>query len=67
MTPEHVFVADDAVLEFFTERSRREREELFKIFTVIPQEIEEKCWFDDLNLPQGRHEKQKNQTNTIPV
>jgi len=26
-----------------------------------------KCWLDPLNLPQGRHEKQKNQTNTMPV
>ncbi len=35
--------------------------------TAIPQEIGKKCWLDHLNLPQGRHEKQKNQTNTVPV
>jgi hypothetical protein len=36
-------------------------------YTAIPQKIEKKCWLDDLNLPHGRHEKQKNQTNTVPV
>ncbi len=35
--------------------------------TAIPQEIGKECWLDHLNLPQGRHEKQKNQTNTVPV
>ena len=32
MTPGHKFVVDDAVLEFFSERSRREREELLRIW-----------------------------------
>jgi hypothetical protein len=36
-------------------------------FTAIPQKIEKKCWLDALNLPHGRDEKQKNQTNTFPV
>jgi hypothetical protein len=30
MTPRHVYVADDAVMEFFTGRNKREREELLK-------------------------------------
>jgi hypothetical protein len=39
----------------------------WKLITAIPQKIEEKCWLDDLNLPHGRDEKQKTQTNTFPV
>ena len=35
--------------------------------TAIPQKNRKKCWLDHLNLPHGRHEKQKNQTNTVPV
>lgn len=35
MTPKHVFVADEAVMGFFTGRSRREREELLKIFKTL--------------------------------
>ena len=32
MTPKHVFVVDDTVMGFFIERSKREREDLLKIF-----------------------------------
>jgi hypothetical protein len=32
MTPGHKFVANDRVLEFFSGRSRREREELLRIW-----------------------------------
>lgn len=32
MTPERKFVLDDAVVEFFSGRSKREREELLRIF-----------------------------------
>jgi hypothetical protein len=35
MIPEHIFVADDTVLKLFTERNRREREELLKIFHAL--------------------------------
>jgi hypothetical protein len=40
---------------------------LQKRFTAIPQKMGKKCWLDDLNLPQGRHEKQTIQANTMPV
>jgi hypothetical protein len=36
-------------------------------FTAIPQKIEKKCWLGFLKLPHGRDEKQKYQTNTLPV
>jgi hypothetical protein len=35
MIPKHVFVADDVVLRLFTERNKREREELLKIFQAL--------------------------------
>jgi hypothetical protein len=35
MIPKHIFVADDTVLKLFTERNRREREELLKIFHAL--------------------------------
>jgi hypothetical protein len=35
MIPDHVFVVDDSVLELFTERSKREREELLRIFRSL--------------------------------
>lgn len=35
MTSRHVFVADETVLGFFTDRSGREREELLRIFNVL--------------------------------
>jgi hypothetical protein len=35
MIPKHAFVADDAVLRLFTERNKREREELLKIFQAL--------------------------------
>jgi hypothetical protein len=35
MTREHRFVADDAVLRLFTERTKREREELLGIFAAL--------------------------------
>jgi hypothetical protein len=37
MTPRHVYVADDAVMEFFTGRNKREREELLKIFRSLAE------------------------------
>lgn len=37
MTPGHKFVVDDAVLEFFSGRSRREREELLRIWRAAHQ------------------------------
>ena len=37
MTPAHIFVADDAVVEFFTERNKRERDELLKIFRALAE------------------------------
>jgi hypothetical protein len=35
MIPDHAFVLDDSVLELFTERSKREREELLRIFRSL--------------------------------
>lgn len=35
MTPQHVFVVDDTVMGFFIERSKRERENLLKIFRTL--------------------------------
>jgi hypothetical protein len=35
MIPQHTFVVDDSVLEFFTGRSKREREELLRIFKSL--------------------------------
>ncbi len=35
MIPSHTFVVDDSVLELFTERSKREREELLRIFRSL--------------------------------
>jgi len=35
MIPDHAFVVDDSVLELFTERSKREREELQRIFRSL--------------------------------
>ena len=35
MIRKHTFVADDAVLELFAERNKREREELLKIFKAL--------------------------------
>ncbi len=35
MTREHKFVVDDAALQFFTERTKREREELLGIFAAL--------------------------------
>jgi len=32
MIPAHSFAVDDAVVEFFSERTKREREELLRIF-----------------------------------
>ena len=32
MIPKHTFVVDDAVMAFFHERNRRERDELLRIF-----------------------------------
>jgi hypothetical protein len=42
-------------------------EPILKQITAIPQKTGKKCWLDDLNLPQGRHEKQTIQANTMPV
>ena len=35
MTSRHVFVVDDTVIAVFTDRSRREREDLLKIFRAL--------------------------------
>jgi hypothetical protein len=35
MSPEHTFVVDDSVMALFSERSRREREELLRIFKAL--------------------------------
>jgi hypothetical protein len=35
MTPDHKFVVDAAVLEFFSGRTRREREELLRIWSAL--------------------------------
>jgi len=35
MIPKHTFVVDDSVLELFTERSKREREEVLRIFKSL--------------------------------
>jgi hypothetical protein len=35
MTHEHKFVVDESVVEFFLERSKREREELLRIFKAM--------------------------------
>jgi hypothetical protein len=35
MTHEHKFVVDDAVLEYFLERPKREREDLLRIFKSL--------------------------------
>jgi hypothetical protein len=35
MIPSHTFVVDDSVLGLFTERSKREREELLRIFKSL--------------------------------
>ena len=35
MIPQHTFVVDDSVLELFTGRSKREREELLRIFKSL--------------------------------
>ena len=35
MIPQHIFVMDDSVLELFTGRSKREREERLRIFKSL--------------------------------
>ena len=35
MIPEHTFVVDDSVMALFSERSKREREELLRIFRTL--------------------------------
>ena len=35
MIPDHTFVVDDSVLGLFSERSKREREELLRIFKSL--------------------------------
>ena len=53
MTPKHVFVVDDTVMGFFIERSKREREDLLKIFRTLadsPYQTGEwlvSFWLDD--------------------
>jgi hypothetical protein len=37
MTPRHVFVVDDTVMAVFTDRSRRERDDLLKIFQALAE------------------------------
>jgi len=37
MNPRHVYVADDSVMEFFTGRNKRERDELLKIFRALAE------------------------------
>lgn len=33
----HVFVVDDTVMEFFTDRSKREREDLLRVFKALAE------------------------------
>ena len=37
MIPKYAFVVDDSVLELFTGRSKREREELLRIFKSLAE------------------------------
>ena len=37
MTSGHVFVVDDAVMAFFTDRSKREREDLLRVFKALAE------------------------------
>lgn len=37
MTNGHVFVADDTVMKFFTDRSKREREDLLRVFMALAE------------------------------
>ena len=37
MTSRHVFAVDDTVMAVFTDRSRREREDLLKIFKTLAE------------------------------
>lgn len=37
MTTRHVFVVDNAVMELFAGRSKREREELLRIFKALAE------------------------------
>jgi hypothetical protein len=37
MIPEHKFVVDDAVIEFFSSRNKRERDDLLRIFGMLAQ------------------------------
>jgi len=37
MISKHVYVADDAVMQFFAGRNKREREELLKIFRALAE------------------------------
>ena len=56
MTPAHIFVVDDAVMEFFAERNKREREELLKIFRSLAEspnqngEWRQKTKFTDIHF-----------------
>ena len=37
MTSGHVFVVDDTVIAFFTDRSKRERQELLRVFKALAE------------------------------
>ena len=37
MIPEYNFAVDDSVLEFFSQRSKREREEWLRIFKTLAE------------------------------
>ena len=37
MIPKHTFVSDNTVLQLFAERTKREREELLKIFNALAE------------------------------
>lgn len=38
MTPRHVYVVDDTVMQLFTEHSKREREDLLKFFKALAED-----------------------------
>jgi hypothetical protein len=42
MNPRHVYVADNSVMEFFTERNKRERDQLLKIFRALAESPHQK-------------------------
>jgi hypothetical protein len=66
MTPEHEFVVDDAVLEFFSGRSRREQEELLRIWHGLAAAPHQKGeWLHPSpQARQGPHMTESSSTST---